>query len=247
MPTAALFIKLNKIESNKKLFIFPHAGGSVLQYTPLLATIASAHEVYVLNLPGRSFDSKEKSYTDFQTLMDAIYKELGFLKSTDEAFLLGHSLGGLIVYDLVRYFETNHKGVLRAFAISSVRAPSLRSRAHKISHLPDSEFQIEIEKIQALPDTVKNQKQALSSVIETLRNDFKLAESFPSTKMNLFDNRARGYLFGADHDSIVSEDALSEWIEKLNFQSEPQIFPGDHFYIFKALPQIVSLLLQDKK
>jgi surfactin synthase thioesterase subunit len=240
MAFGSLFVKVNGVVSNSKLFFFHHAGGSSAQYLPIFRQIEMSAEVYLLNLPGRSLESKDKAYSDFSILMKDIQQALVF-SPNDQVFLLGHSMGALIVYELVRHFETHDPGRLVSFGISSLKPPSLRFRTNKVSHLEDSEFIKAVEEIQPLPAPLKKQKEVLNLVLQTLRNDFKIIESFPAVELH-FSNASSGFLFGGSMDSFVSEDDLAEWFERLQFLQGPELFSGDHFYIFQHLRSLLQLL-----
>ncbi|MBN8538621.1 MAG: thioesterase [Deltaproteobacteria bacterium] len=240
MSFGHLFTKTNKVISEHKLFFFHHAGGNVAHFLSLFNSLDISIEFHIINLPGRGMESKGNSYTDFNTLMQDIQTALVF-KPNDKIYLLGHSMGSLFVYALVKYIEKELPGQLVSFGISGLKAPGLRFRKNKISHLPESEFLKSIELVQAIPEVVKKQPAVLSSIVETLRNDFKIIESFPASD-DYFSNRSLGYLFGGHKDTLVSEDDLAEWFEKLNFHQGPTLFPGDHFFIFNHLKTLIQTL-----
>ena len=122
MSYGHLFTKTNTVISNYKLFFFHHAGGSVAQYLPLFNSLNIPIEFYIMNLPGRSLESKVNSYTDFTKVMLDIRSALIF-KPNDKIYLLGHSMGSLFVYDLVKYIETTQPGCLVSFGISALKSP----------------------------------------------------------------------------------------------------------------------------
>lgn len=238
MTVNSLFIKISKSASKQKLFFFPHAGGSASQFVSIFNSLNIPCELYILNLPGRSLESKPNFYTEFATLMNDIYREMKF-EEGEKVYLLGHSMGSLLVYDLVKYLETSQPGRLIAFGISAIRAPNLRFRKSKMTHLSDPDFLNAIEVFQPLPEVIKRNKVALELTVRTLKSDFKIIESFPPSG-TYFANKAAGYLFGGTDDKSVTEDELAEWFEKLNIDGGPILFPGDHFYIFKNMDAIIK-------
>lgn len=243
MKPKSLFLKANTVVSDNKMFFFHHAGGSATQYLSFFQKINAPVEVYILNLPGRSFESKSHAYIDFSILMRNVRSEIVSVNA-HKIYLLGHSMGALMVYDLVGYLETICESNLLTFGISALKAPGLRFRKKKISHLSDLEFLREVESFQPFPENIKNHKEALALILETLKNDFKIIESFQSSG-KFIDNKSRGFLFGGQSDSIVKEKDLLEWYEKLNFAEAPIVYPGGHFFIFQHLQQMVNLLFKE--
>lgn len=237
-----LFIKCLNSAKERSLFIFPHAGASPASYVATLKKIDIDVNVYVLSLPGRLFQTKDDAITDFNVAMSLI-NEFIEAHRCEETYLLGHSMGSLFTYEVVKSFCLQQINSLRAFAISALKVPDHRFKSQKISFFEDSDFKKHIEKYHFIPDEIKNNPVYYSEAITTLKNDFKIIDSYQQP-LQFVNTAAKAYIFGFEQDVIASSEDLIKWTEYFKNVEGPMLFPGGHFQIQDSLAAMIKILLE---
>ncbi|WP_163029419.1 thioesterase II family protein, partial [Pseudomonas viridiflava] len=82
-----------------KLFCLPYSGASAMFYSPWRRTLPDWLNVRPLELPGRGMRMAEPLQTDIVQLADQLADEIAAELDTPYA-LFGHSLGGLLAFEL---------------------------------------------------------------------------------------------------------------------------------------------------
>jgi surfactin synthase thioesterase subunit len=177
--------------------------------------------------------------TDLVAALKANIAELSPLPT----YLLGHSFGALVAYALA--WDIHNQVELRALGISALRGSSPESRlGHaRLSTMTDADLVNEIEKFQELPAIVKREPSFLNMTLQALRSDFSVMASFhnPYRQQKL---PVPSLIFGGAEDPQVSLQGLSEWQSLVESKKNPLLLPGDHFYIFSQMPNVLSELFK---
>lgn len=241
-----LFIKCVTSSNNKSLFLFPHAGATPASYIAVLKKMNIDCNVHVLSLPGRLFQDKKTAFIDFNHAITTIksYIDNFTQKNKDhEVYLFGHSMGSLFSYELAKYLSFNHVTLLKAIAISSLKVPDHRFRSLKISLLDDKKFMSYVEEFHFIPDEIKSQPAFYSDVLNTLKNDFKLIDSYQEPLKFLNTITAKVIIYGFEQDKIAPTEDLIKWIQYFKQVEGPIIFQGGHFHIFDNLEVMLKKLI----
>jgi medium-chain acyl-[acyl-carrier-protein] hydrolase len=237
-----IFIKCLNSSSNRSLFIFPHAGANPASYGAALKKSNLDMNVYVLSLPGRLFQEKKNVFISFSFVFE---KLLFFFKKIkdQQVYLLGHSMGCLFTYELAKHFQKNDSSSLAAFGLSAIKVPDHRFRSQKISQYDDFKFITHVEKYHFIPEGVKANPVFYSDLLETLKNDFKIIDSYQQP-LSFLNNSAKAFIFGFENDPISPPDDLLKWTEYFSKYEGPIILPGDHFHFLESLPLIFDKFIE---
>ncbi|MEQ1848829.1 MAG: alpha/beta fold hydrolase, partial [Nitrospira sp.] len=91
-------------DATVRLFCLPYAGGSSTIFYRWSEYVSPAIEVCSVQLPGREGRLTMPPYTSMRPLVQAIGNAI--LPFLDKPYVLfGHSLGGLIAFELARYLH----------------------------------------------------------------------------------------------------------------------------------------------
>ena len=88
-----------------RLFCFSYAGGSSTTFASWQAALAPDIDVCAIQLPGRGARMGEPLMTSFPELIGTIAQVISNQRGAPYAFF-GHSLGGLIAFEVARYCMT---------------------------------------------------------------------------------------------------------------------------------------------
>jgi medium-chain acyl-[acyl-carrier-protein] hydrolase len=223
------------LAAETRLFIFPHAGGSPAAFSKWTS---GNIETYIAHYPGRGSRFNEPMIKKLDTLVENLLREIQPL--LDKPFaLFGHSMGGLIAYELARSLQ--HFSLPRPprLFISACAAPQLPESNPPIHSLPEHEFLEASKKFNGVPAEISDQAEALNVLLPVLRADFEAVETYR------FDPKEHPLdipiiAFGGLDDERVRRERIEGWASQTNSTFKTQYFPGGHFFINTARDAVIS-------
>lgn len=223
-----------------KLFCLPFAGGTASVYAGWKRYLHQSIELIPVELAGRGIRIKEPCYKSVNEAINDIYVQMKPYLSGCEYALFGHSMGGLLAYEMYYFLKkTGHKMPKHIFI--SGKAPVHMQENDKLFHtMPDDEFINEIYKLGGTQTQVFAEKQLLNLFLPILRNDFKITETYSYLKRQEKISCDISIFYGSE-DSMVKGD-IREWEihsqGKCNFYE----FNGGHFFINDYLSNVISIV-----
>jgi medium-chain acyl-[acyl-carrier-protein] hydrolase len=162
----------------------------------------------------------------------------------------GHSLGGLLSFELARELRRRANPLPRCLFISGRGAPHLpilrfsdgdamRSPIHGI---PDSAFIAELQRLNGTPEIVLQHQELMQLLLPTIRADFELFETYVYQPEPPLDCPI--VAFGGLQDSEATKETLEAWQAQTQGYFRLQMFPGNHFFLQTAQALLLSALTQ---
>jgi len=229
-----------------RLFCFPYAGGGALNFRDWADSLPEAIEVCPVELPGRGTQMKSPPFTRVEPLVEAIASAL--IPYLDKPFVFfGHSMGGLISFELTRLLRRKYARSPVHLFISGRRAPQIPSKKPPIHTLPELAFLQELRHLKGTPEEVLANAELMQLLLPILRADFAVLETYFYTKEPPL--ACPITVFGGWQDREVSCDPLEAWREQTSTTFSLYMLPGDHFFIQSAqtllLQRITEQLVQN--
>eukprot|EP00918_Siedleckia_nematoides_P089198 GHVU01196087.1.p1 GENE.GHVU01196087.1~~GHVU01196087.1.p1 ORF type:complete len:296 (-),score=36.43 GHVU01196087.1:254-1141(-) len=204
--------------SDRMIFISKNLGGKSAVSSNLLLEYCKENsvEVLALQLPGRTTRMKDAPVTSAQEAATKVFEILennGKLESSIPVAMAAHSMGSLIMYELIRIMSKHGKRLPVSVCISCMVSPDtpVEKRPWKISSgLSDEELKDECRAWDS--NEIIFEPDYWAQVVGTIRNDFKIFDEyqFPSeSKENLRVNSLR--LFSAKLDSRIRKPLMLGW------------------------------------
>lgn len=220
--------------SVRALYIFPHAGGSARAYAPFARAFSLDIKRIAVQYPGRTDRHDVPDIESIPALAADVYAMLAAneITKTPVAFF-GHSMGGLIAFEVARKFEASGAPIAALF-LSSSPAPG---------HGGYEELQGSDEDLLKMVSEMTGSTGQLvdgrfgQTVLRTLRNygaitGYKVPEG---TSVN-----CPIYAYAAADDNAVSYQSVAAWSEFTTSEFAVRTVAGDHFYVTKAVGELVS-------
>lgn len=226
------------------LFCFPFAGGGTSYYHRWRKQLEHAVQVVPFCLPGREGRWHDEPYTRLQPLCDdllAIIVELGLSKVT----LFGHSMGGIIAYELARRMIAETSIPLRALIVSAAPAPHrITDRGRRF--LTDEELlSTLIHDFSTDFRRSKEEIEFMKLMIPTIRADLTLFETYtPPEELKL---PVPILILGGSQDPHVALAKLEAWRDCTSVGTTIRTFPGGHFYWQQQAQETALLKLVGEK
>jgi medium-chain acyl-[acyl-carrier-protein] hydrolase len=222
-------------EARVRLLCFPHAGGGTSLWRLCATTpgLPAWVEVAAIQLPGHGKRLGEPLFTECEHLVEALVQAV--LPLAGEGLplaLFGHSLGGLLAFEVARRLCQQQMRPL-LLAIATCRAPQLPER---VSGMPDDETLTQVLR------AAGTAPEALAGKLALLRAGYALRLSYHY--------RPAGPLpcpiivYGGREDSEVTPAELCGWGEQATERFQLRLFPGGHFFLHEASvrPRVVQKL-----
>ena len=194
-------------------------------------------EVCAIELPGHGRRIVESPITQLDWLVDHLGKTL--LPGLNQPFIFfGHSLGGLIAFELTRWLRSRQLPLPELLVVSAARAPHLALAEPPLHQLPKAAFLTELSRYGGTPQAVIQNDELMELLLPTLRADFALLETYRYQAQVPLSCAITA--IGGNQDAIVSLDDVRPWQMHTAAQFSLDEITGDHFFVHQ--PQILSLI-----
>jgi surfactin synthase thioesterase subunit len=227
--------------SAARVFCFAHAGGNprlFLDWQPYLGTDA---QIVAVCPPGRGHRVMERQ-PSIDELVDGAAAAISAttIDDTRPIYLFGHSLGGLIAFEVAR--RLRDLPYLRHLVLSGISAPSLlpSQRIRELAQLEGKEFAEALTFFGGLPPEVFSEEGVLELLLPGLIADFRMAAGYRyrpaaplATNISLISGRDDPHVGGAQ---------LRPWRDECIQPPAWYWANGGHFY-FARQPWAVTDLL----
>ncbi|WP_339224138.1 alpha/beta fold hydrolase [Paenibacillus sp. FSL H8-0332] len=247
------FFKRNieKSEIRLRLFLFPPAGGDVSTFLHWEEQMPRDVETCLIRLPGRGARITEPAIDNVDILTDLLLQEMK--EYTDVPYVLfGHSMGGLVSYELTQKIYKQGLNLPEYVIISSMKAPNYMNKFtesltedgnDKLYLKSNAEFMDTIISLGGIPDAFSENREFLELILPTFRKDMKMCETYnPETAQAVpvsFD------IYGGNRDSIATKKELEGWKKYTTQKYVLTLFQGNHFY-FMDNPNMLLFHLRNK-
>ncbi|MBF6181917.1 type I polyketide synthase [Nocardia otitidiscaviarum] len=231
-----------------RLFALPFVGGAASVFTPWPNQLPETVEVVGIQFPGRE-DRIEDVPIDAMPEFVAELAE-AMLPYLDRTFVVyGHSMGGLLAYELTRYLEQQYNEVPMKLIIGGWPSPVLvEDYVRNLNHVRDG-FDLASEsdsrvlavlRDNKLLDIPVEEEAAIMHWLPAIRADLKMLGDYRFH--NGYTLRAPiSVLRGAD-DPVFEESQLEGWGKLTSGGFSLTTVPGGHLFIQNADPRVMRTI-----
>lgn len=222
------------------LLCFPFSGSSSSIYLTWFKNIDHRVELIPVELAGRNKRFSEPLIDSLESTVNDLIHRLAYHFQTPYA-LFGHSLGCLIIYELVQTIIKYRYPIPVHIFLSGGVPPHDKKNETQIHLLPDEDFLAEIAKMGGMTKDFLNSKELQSIFLPILRSDYKMYETyFPQTNKFLFPCDIT--ILAGDQDNIATTKQAENWRDYTMKNFELIIYEGNHFFIKNHSDEITHLI-----
>jgi surfactin synthase thioesterase subunit len=244
MQTSPWIAQKPLLTARARLFCFPYAGGGAHAYASWQNSFAPDIEVCAIQLPGRGRRFCEAALSSWEPLLDELCRLFIKPQSLPFAFF-GHSMGGLIAYELAHRIRDLYRAAPLQLIISACSAPGHRLAQTKLHELKDSELVEALGKYNGTPREILENPELLALLLPTIRADFSLVEKYSPQAYSPLDCPIT--LLSGVRDTHVSEISLTPWKVHTSGSFTHHRFDGDHFFIRTKEQEVIALVSHEMR
>lgn len=216
------------------LFIFPHAGGSAQYYVPFAKAFSTDIKRVAVQYPGQRGKQDFASFTSLPALADEVCTRISPGQDrTGPIGFFGHSMGGLLAFEVARRFEEAGMPIVALF-VSACAAPG-RVGFEDIPETDDGLLAAVSTMTGASPEFMQNPEFA-AAILPTLRGLKAIASYNCPPEVTL---SCPIHAFYGDDDEIATAEKVIPWSERTTAEFSVREFTGHHFYLNDHLSELV--------
>ncbi|MET8977294.1 alpha/beta fold hydrolase [Streptomyces sp. NPDC004539] len=204
------------------LFCFTHAGGSPGEYLRFEEELPEI-QVSGIQLPGRASRLREPPLTSMASVVDAVSEAL---RPERPFAFFGHSLGGLVAFEVARALRDAGREVPRRLFLSSSPPPPLDHGGQPVHTLGDDLLLAEIEQRWGeLPAEIRADPRLLRMALDVFRADITIYETYRYWPGPLLDIPVTVFVGDLERDRL----RVTEWRARTSRAFEVFCLTGGHF------------------
>lgn len=230
-------------EPELRLFVFHHSGGSHLMYRDWPSCFPAGWEVHLPDAPGRGPRDARPAMSDTGALLEYFLHELGSRLTGRFAFF-GHSMGGLVAYELTRRLIDAGRTPpvwLGVSARGTLRPDGDLARRHLLS---DAELRRELVAMGGTSSSVLDHQELWELFAPTIRADLRISETWRTRPLTT-PLPVPLSVFGGTRDHVAPPDRLEGWAAASEHFLGLRLFEGGHFYFQDRLPEVAGRIRDD--
>ncbi|MCL8485540.1 alpha/beta fold hydrolase [Bradyrhizobium denitrificans] len=194
-------------------------------------------EVVPLELPGHGARMDEPLHTEMAGLADQLATELIGTAWRSPYALFGHSLGGLIAFEVAHGLLARGAPSPQILLVSGTEAPAMRDGSRWQEPLDHDALRGELSRLKGTPSEALESPEIMRHALPILRADFLMCGNYvPQQRKRL---PCPIQVFGGDRDETRRE-ALDAWRDETSASFRLDVLAGDHFFIHARQAELVS-------
>lgn len=221
--------------------VFPHAGGTAVNYRPLALALAAGADTYVMQYPQRADRFREPAAETLpelaRSLFDAApWHQLGPLR------LFGHSMGSLVAFEFARLAEERGIEIQRLWA-SAAPAPGLVAGLRKVP-TGGADLRAELAQLGGTDPRILADEEFLTLLLTPVRSDylaFNRYQCAPEATIS-----ADVMVLGGRSDDRVGADLLERWADHTTGACAMSLYDGGHFYHYEHIETLAKRIIADE-
>lgn len=211
-------------EAPFRLFCLPHAGAGASLFRHWSEAFRPIAEICPVQLPGREGRLGEPAFSSLCPLVDRLADALAGQLDRRYA-IFGHSMGGLIGFELAREIRRRGLAMPAHLFIASYTAPQLLRREARASTVKQ-EAAKQLASAGVVP--IHMRAELLELFMPTLEADTRLCEDYEYVGDEALVCPITVFRGNTDY---VLDDHLAGWREHTRGAFQMQTFLGDHFFV----------------
>lgn len=236
-----MFNHLSPGTSDTRLICFPYLGGYSHAFNELANKLDSSIDLWAVNPPGHG-GCPYPLVEDVEEVIDMYMKELPELL-TNSTVLLGYSMGGIVVYHLMKRIlsmpELKNK-IPKKLIIFACGSPDTFTESN-VSKIPDAQVVERIDGYGALPEKIKQNKAIMRYLMPIFRADCQVLDSAQNKMIEPFRSDVT-FILGTN-DQKIRIYMVTSWRNYFENPIQVKLLNGySHMFIHDDPDQVAQII-----
>lgn len=223
------------------LVCIPGAGGGASAFRAWSRAMPAWIECVAVQIPGRESRFRERPERDLAAVVRGLADVLAAEAGRPFA-LFGHSLGGLIAYEVTRDLERRDCNPAHLF-VAACPPPHARRLSSGLEGLGLDELIVELRRRGDTPRPVLENRELMAELARILAADLALAAAYSFAAGQLL--RLPLTVLGGVDDAEVPVAGLARWSELTRGPCAVRRFPGRHFFTNTSREAVLRAIVAD--
>ncbi|MBT2375190.1 thioesterase II family protein [Pseudomonas fluorescens] len=221
-----------------RLFCLPYSGASAMVYSRWRRALPEWLQVCPLELPGRGMRMDEPLQRDIKALAAQLAAEIS-VQLDGPCALFGHSLGGLLAFELAHALRERGLPEPLALFASGTAGPARRDVSEYAIEKTDAQLITRLRELKGTAEDALANHELMQLMLPILRADFLLCGSFHYGEREPL--AVPIHVFGGKQDSVRAEQLL-DWQEDTTTGFSLDMFEGHHFFLMQQESSVLRCL-----
>ncbi len=231
----------NRLTPLVDLICIPGAGAGASSYRTWQHKLPGYCAMHVCQLPGRENRIDEPAVDSLSVAVDQICSAYLDRRTIEKPLVLyGHSMGGVIAFELARNLQARRRGPA-AIVMSASTPPRHSTKAPTLSDAALKEMLLAYDVNNSL---VVQNDELFATLAPVLKGDFHLLRSHVVTAEPKLTCGGM-HLLSGEGDPVVPDDSVAEWKRYFGGSVSQHPFPGGHQFPFRESETEVIALLEN--
>lgn len=236
------------VEARVRLFCLPFAGGTAAVFHGWGERLRPEVEVWAAQPRARGMRFRERPLGSVAEMaeeyLEALRVGFGLGGPAAGAYAFyGHSLGGLLAFELVRRIEAEGLPGPQHLFIGATVPPHMGLIHERIGHLEDGAFVDAVqERYGGIPAEMLREPELLALFLPALKTDFAAYENHVHRRGKKI--AAPMTVFAGEGDTASRAVLLEEWERYTSGPFMLRVTPGDHFFLSRSLEMVLGWIRQ---
>ena len=229
----------NRLTPLVDLICIPGAGAGASAFRSWHRKISGFIAMQIVQLPGRENRIDEAPASDLNEVVDYISSAYLESRTADRPVMVfGHSMGGVIGFELVRSLQAD--GIApTALVMSSTTPPAAGNKSAELSEAQLKQLLLAYDSDN---QSVVENDELFESLLPVLQSDFSMLRGHEIASGARLKN-IKGHLLSGSDDPVVPSGSVARWESHFDQCSTMATLEGGHHFPFReAQDEVIALL-----
>lgn len=221
------------------MFCLPHAGGNSYSFTSWAERLPAHVELTSIDYSGHGRRYNTPLLSSIESTLDDLLPIISSRKHKNFA-LFGHSLGGLVSYELCKRLKQLQQKLPSYLCLSASAPPPFVGKTRTGGLKNIDELVSYLRKQGGTPEEILSCDEILETMLKTFNADLQILSSLKRPEIDALGIPIN--IFCGQNDPVTKMQDIEKWRK---FEKEVSItyFSGSHFYLREHEEQVVSAII----
>jgi len=229
----------------QKLFCIPYAGGSAdIIYTKWKKHLDSSIKMIPIEYSGHGRRVEEALNENIEELVNDLFETVieSEIKDGTGYMIYGHSMGTLVVYELLKLVKANNYSLPHTIFLSGRYSPDTSFQKEGVYLLSDKQLIDKLVGLGGASASIYDYPELIKAHVPIIRNDYKLIDQYNFVMPISSFNSDLIFIYSDSDPYLGDRKRVDEWRQYTDKDFAVVEVEGNHFFINEKTEFICTLI-----